>query len=57
MIALIKDTSLDLTITVAELARVADQVGASTFRYIEMFLLAGLIYWIIKVALRKIAMN
>lgn len=47
MIALIKDTSLASTITVVELTRVADQVGASTFRYMEMFLMVGLIYWMI----------
>jgi L-cystine transport system permease protein len=47
LIALIKDTSLASTITVVELTRVADQVGASTFRYMEMFLMVGLIYWAI----------
>ena len=47
MIALIKDTSLASTITVVELTRVADQVGASTFRYMEMFLIVGLFYWVI----------
>lgn len=47
MIALIKDTSLASTITVVELTRVADQIGASTFRYMEMFLMVGLIYWLI----------
>ena len=47
MIALIKDTSLASTITVVELTRVADQVGASTCRYMEMFLMVGLIYWVI----------
>ncbi|WP_027803748.1 amino acid ABC transporter permease [Paraburkholderia dilworthii] len=47
MIALIKDTSLASTITVVELTRVADQVGASTFRYMEMFLMVGFIYWAI----------
>ncbi|SEA66884.1 amino acid ABC transporter permease [Paraburkholderia sartisoli] len=47
LIALIKDTSLASTITVVELTRVADQVGASTFRYMEMFLMVGLIYWVI----------
>jgi cystine transport system permease protein len=47
MIALIKDTSLASTITVVELTRVADQVGASTFRYMEMFLMVGFIYWVI----------
>ncbi|WP_438392071.1 amino acid ABC transporter permease [Caballeronia sp. DA-9] len=47
MIALIKDTSLASTITVVELTRVADQIGASTFRYMEMFLMVGSIYWLI----------
>ena len=47
LIALIKDTSLASTITVVELTRVADQVGASTFRYLEMFLMIGIIYWFI----------
>jgi cystine transport system permease protein len=47
LIALIKDTSLASTITVVELTRVADQVGASTFRYMEMFLMIGIIYWFI----------
>ncbi|WP_353189750.1 amino acid ABC transporter permease [Pandoraea pnomenusa] len=47
MIALIKDTSLASTITVVELTRVAEQVGAATFRYMEMFLIVGLIYWVV----------
>lgn len=47
LIALVKDTSLASTITVVELTRVADQVGATTFRYMEMFLTVGLIYWVI----------
>ncbi len=47
MIALIKDTSLASTITVVELTRVAEQVGATTFRYMEMFLMVGLIYWVV----------
>jgi len=47
LIALIKDTSLASTITVVELTRVADQVGAATFRYMEMFLMVGFIYWLI----------
>ena len=47
MIALIKDTSLASTITVMELTRVAEQVGAATFRYMEMFLMVGLMYWLI----------
>ena len=47
LIALMKDTSLASTITVVELTRVADQLGASTFRYMDMFLIVGAIYWVI----------
>jgi cystine transport system permease protein len=47
LIALMKDTSLASTITVVELTRVADQLGASTFRYMDMFLIVGAIYWLI----------
>jgi cystine transport system permease protein len=47
LIALMKDTSLASTVTVVELTRVADQIGATTFRYMDMFLLVGAIYWAI----------
>lgn len=47
LIALMKDTSLASTITVVELTRVADQMGATTFRYMDMFIIVGTIYWII----------
>lgn len=47
MIALMKDTSLASTITVMELTRVAEQIGAATFRYMEMFLMVGAMYWLI----------
>lgn len=47
LIALMKDTSLASTITVVELTRVAEEVGAASFRYLEMFLIVGGIYWII----------
>jgi cystine transport system permease protein len=47
LIALMKDTSLASTVTVVELTRVADQLGATTFRYMEMFLIVGAIYWVI----------
>lgn len=47
LIALMKDTSLASTITVMELTRVAEQIGAATFRYMEMFLMVGAIYWFI----------
>lgn len=45
LIALMKDTSLASTVTVVELTRVADQLGATTFRYMDMFLIVGTIYW------------
>ncbi|WP_236438537.1 hypothetical protein [Pseudomonas syringae] len=45
--ALVKDTSLASTITVMELTRVAEQVRAATFRYMEMFLMIGTMYWLI----------
>ena len=47
LIALMKDTSLASTVTVVELTRVAEQIGATTFRYMEMFLMVGAIYWFI----------
>jgi cystine transport system permease protein len=47
LIALMKDTSLASTVTVVELTRVAEQIGAATFRYMEMFLIVGAIYWFI----------
>jgi cystine transport system permease protein len=47
LIALMKDTSLASTITVVELTRVADQLGATTFRYMEMFIMVGAIYWLV----------
>lgn len=47
LIALVKDTSLASVITVAELTRVADEVGAATFRYVETFVMVGLIYWLL----------
>ena len=47
LIAVMKDTSLASTVTVVELTRVADQMGATTFRYMDMFIIVGTIYWII----------
>ncbi|MBK4998967.1 MULTISPECIES: amino acid ABC transporter permease [Pseudomonas] len=47
LIALIKDTSLASTITVMELTRVAEQVGAATFKYMEMFVMVGAMYWVV----------
>ncbi|MDB5831019.1 MAG: transporter permease, partial [Caballeronia sp.] len=42
-----KDTSLASAVTVVELTRVANQVGAATFRYMDMFLIVGALYWVI----------
>lgn len=50
-ISLIKDTSLASVVTVVELTRVAEQVGSSTFRYMEMFLIVAAIYWLINLVL------
>lgn len=50
-IALMKDTSLASVVTVVELTRVAERVGSSTFRYIEMFVIVALIYWVVNTAL------
>lgn len=54
LIALMKDTSLASAITVVELTRVADEVGASTFRYVEAFIMVGGIYWLINQTLTVI---
>jgi len=47
LIGLMKDTSLASTVTVVEMTRVANQVGAATFRYMDMFLIVGALYWVI----------
>lgn len=50
-IALMKDTSLVSVITVTELTRVAERVGSATFRYLEMYLIVALIYWLLNFVL------
>lgn len=50
-IALMKDTSLASVVTVVELTRVAERVGSSTFRYIEMFVIVAIIYWMVNTVL------
>jgi cystine transport system permease protein len=47
LIGLMKDTSLASSVTVVEMTRVANQVGAATFRYMDMFLIVGVLYWAI----------
>lgn len=46
-IAIMKDTSLASVVTVFELTRLANMVAASTFRYIEMFVIVAVVYWAI----------
>ena len=50
-VALMKDTSLASVVPVVDLTRVADQVGSATFRYIEMFVIVALVYWIVNTVL------
>ncbi len=47
LVALMKDTSLASVVTVVELTRLAEQVGSATFRYMEMFVIVAIVYWII----------
>jgi cystine transport system permease protein len=46
-VTLVKDTSLASVVTVVELTRVAEQVGSATFRYMEMFVIVAVIYWLV----------
>lgn len=50
-VALMKDTSLASVVTVVDLTRVAEQVGSATFRYIEMFVIVALVYWVVNTVL------
>lgn len=50
-IGLMKDTSLASTVTVVELTRVAERVGSSTFRYMEMFVIVAALYWVVNTLL------
>jgi L-cystine transport system permease protein len=47
LVALMKDTSLASVVTVVELTRIAERVGSATFRYMEMFLIVAVVYWMI----------
>lgn len=46
-IGLMKDTSLASVVTVVELTRVAERVGSATFRYMEMFVIVAIVYWLV----------
>ncbi len=47
MIAMFKDTAVLSTVTVVELLAVAENEVANTYRYLEPFMLVGLLYFII----------
>jgi cystine transport system permease protein len=53
-IGVMKETSLASVVTVSELTRVAESVGASSFRYLEMFFLVAGIYWIISILIERL---
>lgn len=46
-ISLVKDTSLTSTILVTELFRVSQQIAASSYQVMVVYLTAALVYWII----------
>jgi cystine transport system permease protein len=46
-IALMKDTSLASVVTVVELTRIAERIGSSSFRYMEMFIMVAAVYWLL----------
>lgn len=53
-IGVMKETSLASVVTVVELTRVAESVGSSNFRYLEMFIIVAGIYWLISFAISRL---
>ncbi|MDA5388949.1 amino acid ABC transporter permease [Loigolactobacillus backii] len=51
---LLKDTSLAFSVTVPEIIGQAQTVAGRTSRFLEVYILAALIYWVICVGLEKI---
>lgn len=45
-ISLVKDTSLTSLILVTELFRVAQQIAATTYKFMAVYLTAALVYWV-----------
>lgn len=45
-ISLVKDTSLASLILVTELFRVAQQVAATTYKFLAVYLIAAIVYWV-----------
>ena len=54
LISLIKDTSLVSVITVTELLRSTQEIIASTFRPLPMYLAAAAIYWVLSTLLSRL---
>ncbi len=53
-IGAMKETSLASVVTVVELTRVAEKVGSSTFRYLEMFVIVAAIYWLLSFVIARL---
>ncbi len=53
-IGVMKETSLASVVTVVELTRVAEKVGSSSFRYLEMFVIAAGIYWLLSFCIARL---
>lgn len=54
LISLIKDTSLVSVITVTELLRSTQEVIASTFQPLPLYLAAAAIYWVLSTLLARL---
>lgn len=54
LISLIKDTSLVSVITVTELLRSTQEIIASTFRPLPLYLAAAVIYWVLSTLLSRL---
>ena len=55
-ILVLKESSVASIITVPELTMRAGTVVAETFSYVEPYLLLGLIYWVIALALSRLGL-
>jgi cystine transport system permease protein len=53
-IGAMKETSLASVVTVVELTRVAEKIGSSSFRYLEMFVIVAGIYWVISFVIARL---
>lgn len=53
-IGVLKDTSLVSVITVADMVRQAQVAAAPTFRFFTLYLLAGMYFWVIVIALTAV---